>query len=155
MTAALGLTSAATPGLSSAPATMPVTDADLVGVWRLASFHDVEDGVPAPGPLGPDPQGLLFYADSRHLSVTMMSADSTAYMSYAGTWRRDGNRVIHHLTIAPNPDWIGTDQIRDLVYDGDRLTLYGNALVGMPRRRVLEWQRINYTDECSLGKVTP
>ncbi|MFI6704133.1 lipocalin-like domain-containing protein [Streptomyces sp. NPDC050509] len=129
---------------------------DLAGVWRLVSFHDIDgEGATREGPLGPDPAGLLFYAADGFVSVHMMrtvehreTGDGPAerptpgYMSYAGTWRRFGDQVVHTLTVAPNPEWIGTDQIRDLTLDGDRLTLYGDALVGRPQRRVLEWHRV-------------
>ncbi|MFE4059630.1 lipocalin-like domain-containing protein [Streptomyces sp. NPDC059096] len=129
---------------------------EITGVWRLASFHDVDaEGSTREGPLGPDPTGLLFYSPEGHVSVTMMRAveprgpgeppaerPARSYMSYAGTWRRLGDQVVHTITVAPDPGWIGTDQVRDLTLEGDRLTLYGDALVGRPQRRVLEWHRV-------------
>ncbi|MFJ8600242.1 lipocalin-like domain-containing protein [Streptomyces shenzhenensis] len=137
-----------------------MTTNDLAGVWRLASFHDVDDdGVRREGPLGPAPVGLLFYSADGHVSVHMMRtapdqepADgpaerpSQSYMSYSGTWRRTGDQVVHTITLAPTPGWIGTDQVRELLLEGDLLTLYGNALVGRPQRRVLEWRRVTVSD---------
>lgn len=119
--------------------------ADLVGAWRLVSFHDLDDeGNRHEGPLGDKPGGLLCYSADGHVSVTMMRTGPAAepsYMSYAGTWRREGAQVIHTITVAPDPSWLGTDQVRDMELDGDRLTLCGAALVGTPRRRTLEWHR--------------
>lgn len=134
-------------------ATRPATDADLVGAWRLVSFYDFEDGVRRPGPLGANPVGLLCYEGSGHVSVNMMAGPAPtgsdtagrpvcSYMSYAGTWQRHGSVIVHRITIAAEPSWIGTEQPRELVYAGDRLVLRGNSLVGVPRRRVLEWERL-------------
>ncbi|RAJ43054.1 FAD/FMN-containing dehydrogenase [Kitasatospora sp. SolWspMP-SS2h] len=128
--------------------TAPSTAGDgIAGVWRLASYHDLDqDGARHEGPLGPAPEGLLFYAPNGRLSVTMMRTgparpgDQT-FNSYAGTWRREGARVVHTIQLAPDPAWIGTEQVRELVLEGDRLRLYGTALIGPPRRRVLEWHR--------------
>lgn len=136
---------------------MPASE--LAGVWRLISFHDIDDeGIMRQGPLGPCPRGMLFYTADGHVSVTMMRApyDRDAagaeheepkqnYMSYAGTWRRTGNQVFHSLTVAPNPQWLGTEQVRDLVLEGDRLTLRGNSL-SRPNRRILQWERIERLD---------
>jgi hypothetical protein len=132
------------------PATPSASDEELAGVWRLASYHDLDkDGARHEGPLGPAPDGLLFYAPNGHLSVTMMRTSPAqpgdqTYNSYAGTWRREGARVIHAIHLAPDPAWVGTEQMREVVLEGDRLRLYGTALVGPPRRRVLEWHRIGW-----------
>jgi hypothetical protein len=121
---------------------------ELVGVWRLESFHDLDpEGRREEGPLGSAPSGLLIYSADGHVSVTMMRTGSPQpprpdYMSYAGTWRREGDRVVHTIDIAPDPSWLGTDQVRELELRGDRLALVGSALVGPARRRVLDWRRV-------------
>ena len=119
---------------------------ELVGVWRLRSFHDLDEhGGRLAGPLGEDPDGLLFYTADGHVSVTMARTDGghgdgPDYLSYAGTWRRDGDRVFHHIGFAPNPDWVGSEQVRELALDGDQLTLTGTGL-RTPHPRILVWQR--------------
>lgn len=52
-----------------------------------------------------------------------------------------GAQVVHTITIAPDASWLGTEQVRDMKPDDDRLMPYGTALVGPPRRRGLEWRR--------------
>ncbi|MEV0634186.1 lipocalin-like domain-containing protein [Streptomyces sp. NPDC050619] len=132
------------------PTTPSVSGDELAGVWRLVSYHDLDKhGARHTGPLGLAPDGLLFYAPDGHLSVTMMRTSAAqpgdqTFNSYAGTWRREGDRVIHAIRLAPDPAWVGTEQIRELVLEGDRLRLYGTALIGPPRRRVLEWHRIGW-----------
>ncbi|POM22827.1 hypothetical protein BTM25_50320 [Actinomadura rubteroloni] len=124
---------------------------DLVGVWTLAAFHDVEaDGERSEGPLGPEPRGLLIYTADGHVSVHMMRVTGTAsapgardYMGYGGTWRIEDGRIVHTIRVTPTRPWIDTEQIRVAEPDGrDRLTLHGSARVGdAERRRVLEWRR--------------
>ncbi|WP_030586931.1 lipocalin-like domain-containing protein [Streptomyces sp. ADI98-10] len=120
--------------------------AELAGVWSLVSFDTVgEDGSVLPGPLGENPTGLLFYSADGHVGVHMMPADGPpAYLSYAGTWRREADRIVHRLTVAGERDWLGTDQSRQLRLDGDRLTLTGTSL-STTDRRVLVWRRLGRT----------
>lgn len=124
---------------------------DLTGAWELVAYDDLDDsGNRHEGPLGPHPRGLLIYSADGHVSVTMMRADSgpsaagvsQAYSSYAGTWREDdGDRLRHTITVAPVPAWLGTEQAREMVLDGDKLTLVGRSLTGPGQVRVLEWRR--------------
>ncbi|MFI6415704.1 lipocalin-like domain-containing protein [Streptomyces sp. NPDC050585] len=120
----------------------PRGEAQLVGVWRLVSFHTLAaDGTVTPGPLGENPAGLLFYSATGHVAVHMMPAEGPPeYLSYAGTWRREGDSVVHTLTVAGHREWLGGDQVRQVELDGDRLTLTGTAL-STADRRVLVWER--------------
>lgn len=126
---------------------------DLVGVWQLVSFLDLDDaGTTGEGPLGPEPSGLLFYTRDGHVSVHMMRTGASAggdgaepapqtYLSYAGTWRRIGEQVVHTITVAPDTQWLDTEQVRHLTLNADHLTLVGTTLSGPVRRRVLTWRR--------------
>ncbi|SDD12200.1 lipocalin-like domain-containing protein [Actinokineospora iranica] len=120
-----------------------MTPGDLVGGWRLVSYHDVDaDGVPNTGPLGDDPDGLLLYHASGLMSVSMMRAEPHGFMGYAGTWSLADGKVAHEVAVSSHPHMVGTRQVRDLALDGDRLTLSGVALLpGGPQRRVLSWRR--------------
>jgi hypothetical protein len=123
---------------------------DLVGVWSLVSYDEVKpDGARGEGPLGIAPKGLLIYAADGYVSVNMMRVFGEAsgpgthqHMSYAGTWRLDGEQALHRIEVTPNTPWIGTEQVRDIeVHDG-LLTLYGTAIVdGVARKRALTWRR--------------
>ncbi|KAA2262593.1 lipocalin-like domain-containing protein [Solihabitans fulvus] len=119
---------------------------DLVGVWLLVSFHDVDDaGRTSAGPLGADPSGLLIYTADGHVSVSMMRTEpgpAPGFMGYAGRWRRDGDRVVHRIEVTPRADWVGTEQVRAAEFAGDRLTLHASTTVhGRRQRRVLVWRR--------------
>ena len=65
-----------------------------------------------------------------------------AFMSYAGTWRREAGRVIHTIAVAPRPSWIGSEQVRDMELTGDRLVLAGNGPRATSRKRILSWRRV-------------
>lgn len=125
---------------------------DLAGVWRLVSFHDIDDaGRASTGPLGTDPAGVLIYTEDGHVSVSMMRTEpgpAPGFMGYAGRWHRDGDQVVHRIEVTPRPDWVGTEQTRAAEFDGDRLTLHAQTTVdGRPQRRVLVWRR----DWCFSG----
>ncbi|MEU7375390.1 lipocalin-like domain-containing protein [Streptomyces albidoflavus] len=122
---------------------------DIVGVWHLETFHDVDDsGRPmGEGPLGPDPSGLLIYTPDGHVSVSMMPAASTpapgpSYMGYAGEWRMRDGVLVHHIRISSRADWVGIEQSRLATLDGDVLTVSATREVdARPRRRQLVWRR--------------
>ncbi|WP_210589421.1 lipocalin-like domain-containing protein [Streptomyces sp. GESEQ-35] len=120
---------------------------DLVGVWHLEAFHDVDEaGRPVgEGPLGPAPEGMLVYTADGHVSVSMMPTTpepGPSYMGYAGDWRVAGGKVVHRIRISSRADWIGVEQTRDAELDGDVLIVRATREVGArPQRRVLVWRR--------------
>lgn len=132
-----------------------LSEAGLIGVWRLISNLDVdEDGATSEGPLGPYPKGLLIYGGHGYMSVSMMRTGhvsgagsgperpATAYMGYSGTWRLVDGVVVHEVEVSSHGHLVNTKQIREAVLDEDRLTLYSTAHInGQPQRRVLRWQR--------------
>lgn len=130
-----------------------VADDDLVGVWRLVAYFELDPtGTTSEGPLGPAPEGLLMYGRDGYVAVSMMrtgdGADPAAppngretFMGYAGGWRLAGDTVVHRVDVSAHPRQVGTEQVRDVELDGDRLTLYGTRLDGLGRRK-LEWRRV-------------
>ncbi|WP_026416405.1 lipocalin-like domain-containing protein [Actinomadura oligospora] len=123
-----------------------MTAGELVGTWRLAAFHDVDEaGRVVDDPLGPAPEGLLIYTSDGHVAVSMMRSTpgpGPRYMGYAGRWTASGDRVSHRIEVAERPDWPGTEQTRRAELDGDRLTLHATTTIdGLVRNRVLSWLR--------------
>lgn len=120
---------------------------DVIGVWQLASYVEREpDGSTSVGPLGPDPVGVLIYSEHGRMSVSMMrtgtAADATTFMGYAGTWRLDGDRVLHRVEVSAHAFQVGTELVRQARVDGDSLTLRGTSVIeGRPRHRELNWRR--------------
>ena len=140
-----------------------VTAGDLLGAWSLVTWDiQYDDKRPVTYPYGADAQGLLLYSADGHMSVVISSARrprlSTAsvrkapieqkidafetYFSYAGRWELREDAIVHRLSYALNPNFIGTDQVRQLQLNGDRLTLSTTDEVkGVGRLHRLVWRR--------------
>lgn len=91
----------------------------LVGAWRLDHFEvRFADGRPSVRPFGDHAQGLLIYDRGGQMCAVLSQAERPAldtprlenthkapdaqkvaafdsYLSYAGTWRLDGDEVVH------------------------------------------------------------
>lgn len=140
---------------------------DLVGAWDLVRFQiSFSDGRTPAFPMGEDARGRIVYAASGHVSAVLtrgdrpglgvggletahradVSAKATAfdgYMSYAGTYRLEGDEIVHHVEMALLPEAVGRDQRRHVAWDGETLTLSYEvtARSGVVRRYALAWRR--------------
>jgi len=122
---------------------------DVQGSWSLESF-DIERLDKSVAPWGSNTHGLLIYAPSGHMSVSINrdqgAGESEAQkifdsiLFYSGTYRIDGSEIRHVVQNASNPARIGRDMIRYASLEGDVLTLsspeesFGHA--------ILRWRRI-------------
>jgi hypothetical protein len=68
---------------------------------------------------------------------------SLSYVAYAGTYRIEGDEVVHHVELSLIPDWVGTEQRRRFRFeaDGTRLTLMVPPAQGRSEH-VLAWTRV-------------
>ena len=141
----------------------PPLSARLVGHWSLVSFEAVGDGL-TEYPFGPDPVGDLTYDRAGRMAVQVMkkgrrhfesgdqdvgtleelSAAVTGYAAYFGTFSVDEKAaaITHHVTASLFPNWVGTDQQRSALLEGDRLTLSTTTTVqGRERIYRVVWKR--------------
>jgi Lipocalin-like domain len=112
------------------PAESADNQSTIVGTWPLTSFSlEWLDTKEIARPLN-QPTGYLQYSPGDHMVVFGAAGDlrqpATAIYTdaerldiykgiigaYAGTYRIEGNKAIHHVLTAWAPNWIGTDQIR-------------------------------------------
>lgn len=136
---------------------------DLVGTWRLVSAVATNaSGERDPHPYGLKPSGLLSYMPDgrmtaiiahdgrRPLSGDRISAPSAeraeayaTFFAYAGSYKIEGDKVVHHVEIASVPNWVGTDLVRVVALHGDRLTLSTPPLsvAGRTQSTELLWER--------------
>ncbi len=147
----------------------PLDPTDLVGSWELLRCEiSFSDGRPTVLPYGADARGQLVYAADGRVSAVLSrgdrgplgvaglesaaAADASAkaaafdsYLSYAGRWRLDGDRVIHTVELALVPEVVGRDQVRRVAFDGDQLVLgyERTARSGVERRYRLTWRRVS------------
>ncbi|MFE3190075.1 lipocalin-like domain-containing protein [Nocardia sp. NPDC059240] len=119
---------------------MPRPD-ELVGAWRLESFHDTDaGGGPITGPLGEDPSGFLLYTACGHLAVGMMRTAPGAgpdYMGYGGRWHLTDGVLRHQILVCSRPDWVGVEQIRVAELADDLLTIRTDPDNG----RIVQWRK--------------
>ena len=137
----------------------------LLGTWRLLSWTITNDeGQVVSEPFGSSPEGLLVYTEAgwmtaaicrnarelfpqqkslRSLDAELLAKAYTSYFHYAGPFSIDGESVTHTVALSHNPNFVGTEQVRRFVLDGDRLTLSGEEPVGpQTRYHKLQWQRL-------------
>jgi Lipocalin-like domain len=124
----------------------------IVGTWRLvaAAAHD-GNGQPLPTPYGGSGMGrVMFSAGGRMMSVVcdgrpeLPSGAHRDYASYCGNYTFDGTRLVTKVDAASDPARIGSEQVRDVRFEGDQMILRppprrsGNG----PEQRELTWELI-------------
>jgi hypothetical protein len=140
----------------------------VVGSWRLLAFELHAPSGEVTQPFGESPLGSLVYTGNGRMSVHLLEPDRPAFVSgdfqdgsdaevraafegyfgYFGAYTvevvgRDGEAVTgtvtHHVEGCAFPDYIGTDRVRTMSLEGDRLTL------STPREEngaVINWYRV-------------
>jgi hypothetical protein len=139
----------------------------VVGVWKLVSYTALDS---ATGeliePFGNAPRGFIFYTAGGRMSALLTAGDRKRFTAgnrinapaeeraeafatssaYAGTYTLEGDRVIHHVEVATNPDWVGGDQLRFPRIEGNRLVITTPPLPTRPdgklRVSTLVWERV-------------
>lgn len=143
---------------------MPHRPEDFIGAWSLVDWRiEYSDGR-VTRPFGEGAQGYIVYsadgtmtasiargqrerfnlANARTASPEQKAAAFDSYFHYAGPWRIEGTDVVHSVTMSLNPDFPGTEQRRQFVFDGKAgLTLSSNEAVGQGgfRHHILQWRR--------------
>lgn len=153
------------------PENAALTTNPLLGTWHLARWDiTYDDGRPATLPYGEDATGLILYTADGHMSAcigragrpplssaSVRSAPESeqraafeSWFQYAGPYRlkqRDDGalQVVHTVTHALNPNFVGTQQVRDVHIDADgSLTLSASDQVPgttVGRHHRLRWRR--------------
>ncbi|HYM04892.1 MAG TPA: lipocalin-like domain-containing protein [Stellaceae bacterium] len=148
---------------ASAEAASALSPNDVIGTWRLLSNvrEDVETGKKEDN-LGAHPSGVLILtpdhrfmivevAEGRKASDTTegLAALQKSMLAYTGVFTLSpdpqGLKMVNHVEISSNEAWTGTDQVRFLSMEGDRLVIktppIKNAFTGRPAVSTLLWQR--------------
>jgi hypothetical protein len=130
----------------------------LVGTWRLVDA--ISDGEAA---FGDNPAGMLVYTNDGHVAVVISHAGRqplsvadrieapaeeragafATFFAYAGTFSVANDEVRHKVEVASVPNWVGTELVRELRVDGDRLVLRTPPTLvgGAERETQLVWTR--------------
>jgi hypothetical protein len=65
----------------------------------------------------------LSSSDSRLASAEEEAEAFRTFVAYAGRYWLDGGKVIHHVEISSIQNWVDTDLIRSIKFEGARIVL--------------------------------
>ena len=88
------------------------------------------DGKPLPAPYGGKGMGrVAFTTEGRMMAVTcdgrpeLPPGTARAYSSYCGNYTFDGTRLVTRVDASSDPARIGSDQVREVSFEGDKMIL--------------------------------
>jgi hypothetical protein len=126
---------------------------NIVGTWRLVRATSTSaDGAALPAPYG-GAKGMgrvTLNGDGRMMAVlcdgrpTLPDGVAREYTSYCGNFTFDGKKLITRVDAASNAARQGTDQVRDVSFEGQLMVLrpppkaYGSVV----QQRVLYWEKV-------------
>lgn len=145
---------------------MSATPDQFIGTWQLVKWIIV-DGDKVTEPMGPAPWGLITYAADGYMFAMLGAQPSTrakfagsdplggspeeahramsTVHSYCGTWKIEGDAVVHTVEGALWPNMVGTRQVRHYRFEGDHVVLKTPPLTrkGASGIAELTWKRAN------------
>jgi hypothetical protein len=73
------------------------------------------------------------------------AAAFATFFAYAGRYSVTGNKVTHHVEVSSVENWVNTDLIRIIRFEGDRMTLITQPISvdGKMRTSELVWERLH------------
>ena len=121
---------------------------NLTGTYRLLSWENRHASGETSYPLGPDAKGIISYSADGCVFVHIMAANrkahsvgdllggqpreivesATTHISYCGTYRIEGDEVVHNIQICSFPNWVSTEQRRRFEFVNGNLTLSAKAI---------------------------
>lgn len=126
---------------------------DIIGTWHLihaVAFDTDGNSLPAPYSGEAAMGRVTFSSDGRMMAVLcdgrteLPPGETREYTSYCGNYQFDGKTLITRVDAASDKDRMGTDQVRGVHFDGDRMVLrpptkaYGDTV----QQRELTWEKI-------------
>jgi hypothetical protein len=137
---------------------------ELVGGWLLERWDYAVDGEPRGYPMGEDAVGQILYTSDGRMSAVLSMASrprltgdqfhkapaeerevaALTYVSYGGTYDVVDDVVTHHVEFSLFPNWVGTDLVRQISYDGELLVLTGEPETSSTGKTVVNrlfWRR--------------
>lgn len=135
----------------------------LLGTWALQDWITTDDTGATEHPMGTDATGMICYTDEGFVHVHLMAAHRSphvhpdtqggtveennrsqlSHLSYSGTYRVQGAQVIHDVTLSSFPNWVPSQQVRDMDLDENRLILGAGPMLwdGREITHRLTWTR--------------
>lgn len=142
--------------------TVPERDCPIIGTWRLRAYEvRPHNGAAAGRPRWTRFAGQLVYTAGGRMSVHISTLDQRPfeaerrwdgtpdekarafddYLAYAGTFRWEGDRVVHVIEQSLFPNWVGGEQVRMATLEDGLLVLTDTA-AREDASVVLIWERV-------------
>jgi len=139
---------------------------ELYGTWRLVSnTREVLATGETTYAFGKSPHGFIHYGRDGRMMVLVVGdkrpkpkdlAKVTdqervelfkTCLAYSGTYDYDGKTVTHHIDISWNETWTGTDGVREVKFEGNKLILTSRPapdfIDGKVSRAVVTWEQVH------------
>lgn len=125
----------------------------ITGTWKLVRAKaEAEDGSPLPPPFGGERAiGRLVLDKSGRMMAALMdgrpeipAGEQRQRSFYSGKYTFDGKQLVTRVDTSIDPDRIGTDQVRDVGFEGNLMVLRPplRKYHGPMEQRTLWWERI-------------
>jgi Lipocalin-like domain len=134
-------------------------EANIVGNWKIVSYvtEELATGKKT-ALLGDHPKGYLIYTpQGRVMALGVHETRSPpkvdedminlhkSMIAYSGRYTVEGDKVVHHIDVSWNEALTGTELVRFVKVEGDRLTITTapakHPITGVEARSVLVWER--------------
>jgi len=135
----------------------------LTGTWALVAWYNETADGRRIYPLGRRATGYISYSPDGFVFVHLSAADRAlfavndpfgateaedsaamkSHITYAGPYDFHGDHVVHRVTQSCCPNWVGTEQRREVTFRGGGLQLIARRglFQGEEVRAVVEWRR--------------
>jgi hypothetical protein len=140
--------------------------AAILGTWKLVSAStSTAGGERNDTPFGQSPTGFLTYTQDGRMTAMisyggrarLSSKDSHSapieeqaeafrtFIAYAGRYTLNSDHVIHHVEISSLQEWVGTDLIRSIKFEGERIVLAAPPMPVDGKMQTFEliWRRLS------------
>ncbi len=140
------------------------TPDSILGTWKLQSWvREIIATGKRENFFGEKPDGYLSYSSDARMQAILIAdnriqPDSVAppdedklklyntMLSYGGTYKIEGDKVVHSVDISWNQTWTGTELVRFYKRDGDTLTMttpiQKSGFDGQEIRAVLVFEKV-------------
>lgn len=140
-------------------------ESQLIGTWDLKRFELLNlTSNQSIYPYGTSPKGILIFSAEKYMTVALMANDRKAfateslqfasveektkaietYLSYAGLWRIEDDKIFVDVKVSLLPNWTDATHYRTLQLEGDTLSFQTPIIKqGTQEIRVeLQWERV-------------
>jgi hypothetical protein len=122
----------------------------LIGIWRLVEVRARDpEGRPIASEFGPVPVGTVQFGPQRMMAALgdgrpPAEGETRFWVAYTGVWSADGGTLSTRVDAAWPTNRIGTDQVRQVRWEGERVVLSPppRMVKGVMHHLELAWEKV-------------